>query len=133
MVLPSTEWAVRAARLHRVELRSWRSDEHPELPDPNDFVDPAWDRTEHLLVAQYFRLGTLARAYMGVSPCRICGALNGSSEYTDGRFLWPEGLAHYIEEHNVRLPHEVIHWSQERMEAIDQSEADLQWWLQATS
>ena len=27
---------------------------------------------------------------------------------TDGVWLWPEGLYHYVEDHNVRLPKEFI-------------------------
>ena len=32
----------------------------------------------------------------------------GSREYTDGTFVWPEGLPHYVEHHQVRLPQEAI-------------------------
>ncbi|WP_212823110.1 hypothetical protein [Catellatospora sp. TT07R-123] len=45
---------------------------------------------------------------MGVSLCRLCGCGNGSAEQTDGEFIWPEGLAHYVEDHRVRLPDEFI-------------------------
>jgi hypothetical protein len=44
----------------------------------------------------------------GLSPCRLCGQLNGSAEYTDGTYVWPEGLAHYVMEHDVRLPDEFV-------------------------
>jgi hypothetical protein len=41
----------------------------------------------------------------GWSSCRFCGAANGSVELTDGEhFVWPEGLAHYVSDHDVRLP-----------------------------
>ena len=33
---------------------------------------------------------------------------NGDSELTDGVFVWPEGLAHYVAVHDVRLPEEFI-------------------------
>ena len=37
--------------------------------------------------------------------CRFCGAANGSAELTDGEhFVWPEGLAHYVSDHDVCLP-----------------------------
>jgi hypothetical protein len=32
----------------------------------------------------------------------------GAAELSDGRFLWPEGLAHYVECHGVRPPHEFV-------------------------
>jgi hypothetical protein len=47
------------------------------------------------------------RTYMGYSQCRFCGIQNGSGEFTDGLLIWPEGLAHYVEKHHVRLPSEV--------------------------
>lgn len=35
--------------------------------------------------------------------------VNGSAELTDGKhFVWPQGLAHYVEAHDVRLPDEVV-------------------------
>ena len=40
----------------------------------------------------------------GLSTCRLCGKANGSQEFSDGHYLWPEGLGHYIREHGVRLP-----------------------------
>jgi len=32
----------------------------------------------------------------------------GTRCLTDGRWVWPEGLAHYIEVHHVRLPEEYV-------------------------
>ena len=37
------------------------------------------------------------------------GAL-GRSDMTDGVYVWPEGLAHYVEHHNVRLPHQFVQY-----------------------
>lgn len=39
--------------------------------------------------------------FKGFSICRICGTVNGSSEYTN-TFTWPSGYSHYIAAHNVR-------------------------------
>ena len=33
---------------------------------------------------------------------------NGFRERCDGVYIWPEGLAHYVRAHNVRLPAEVV-------------------------
>ena len=38
----------------------------------------------------------------------LCGKTNGCAEVTDGVYLWPEGLAHYVREHSVRLPDDVL-------------------------
>lgn len=44
--------------------------------------------------------------YMGISPCRICKEHNHSAEFStvldnNSDLVWPAGLAHYYEEHNV--------------------------------
>ncbi|WP_051367937.1 hypothetical protein [Hamadaea tsunoensis] len=77
------------------------------LPDVCAFVDADAYRPMRQRVAAYLRSGTVFIAAAGVSICRLCGAANGSAELTDGEhFAWPEGLAHYVEEHGVRLPDE---------------------------
>jgi hypothetical protein len=78
-------------------------------PDVRDFVVQEPDPGRQQAVAAYLRSGTAYVAAAGFSVCRICGAANGSTELTDGEyFVWPEGLAHYVEAHNVRLPDEVV-------------------------
>jgi hypothetical protein len=81
-------------------------------PKPQDMVDEGWDASERPGaagyldrdgVASYLERGFIARAYMGLSPCRLCGQNNGCLELTDGTFLWPEGLAHYVRDHAVRV------------------------------
>ena len=113
--------------------RVLKNNERPELPDPATFVDVDWDEDERDTVAFYFDNGTLARAFMGYSQCRICGATNGAVEYTDGSYLWPEGFAHYIREHNVRPPDDVVRWAVERTTTIEGSEIDSDWWTRATA
>jgi hypothetical protein len=70
----------------------------------NAFVDPNWPQNERDLVAEYLERGTLVNQYRGLSRCRFCKESNGSAELTDGSFCWPEGLAHYVWSHVVRLP-----------------------------
>jgi hypothetical protein len=73
------------------------------------FVDPAIDPGERARVSRYLRGGTPWVAAGGFSVCRVCGDANGSAELTDGTHLvWPEGLAHYVEAHNVWLPDEIV-------------------------
>lgn len=77
----------------------------PEIPyDPQDFVDPDWDPTERDLVIKYLERGVEKHQWRGSSTCRCCGRRNGSRCFTDGTYVWPEGLAHYLREHNVRPP-----------------------------
>lgn len=77
-------------------------------PDPQSFVDPSWRDGERSIVVRHLQTGTLVNQYRGLSPCRFCGRHNGSAELTDGSFCWPEGLAHYLTDHDVRLPEEFV-------------------------
>lgn len=70
-------------------------------PEIGDFTDPDWDEDERDFIIAYLNHGVLGRVYMGYSTCRVCGkADNGDSEHSDGSFIWPSGLAHYVEQHD---------------------------------
>lgn len=73
-------------------------------PDPGVFVDRHWAGEEQAAAAHHLEVGTLVNQYRGISSCRFCGRHNGSAELTDGTYCWPEGLAHYVREHGIRLP-----------------------------
>jgi hypothetical protein len=78
-------------------------------PDVRDFIDIDSDVEQRRAVAEYLRSGTAFAFAGGWSNCRVCDIRNGTTELTDGlHFVWPEGLAHYVEEHAVRLPDEVL-------------------------
>jgi len=92
----------------------WFNDRAPSAyPRPQRLVG-SWDADERARVVAYLRAGDELESYRGTSYCRFaCGtpsAEMGSRDLTDGRFAWPEGLAHYVEAHDVRLPdHFVAH------------------------
>jgi hypothetical protein len=111
----------------------WRNDQHPEYPDPNDFVfEPLPEEQRDLLVTA-LENGARVRFFMGYSTCRICGHLNGTSELTDGEHQWPEGLVHYIKDHNVSLPVEVMNSVCRRYEQLEAASTSLVWWLSAAA
>ena len=86
----------------------WSGPGEEHWPEPALFVDGGADPSKLRRVGEYLRSGTVFVAQAGTSPCRLCGSANGSTELTDGvYFVWPEGLAHYVEAHNVRLPDEI--------------------------
>jgi len=92
----------------------WFNERAPSgYPRPQRLVG-TWDPAERARVAAYLRAGDELEQYRGWSYCRFaCGIPDrqmGSRDLTDGRFVWPEGLAHYVEAHAVRLPdHFVAH------------------------
>jgi hypothetical protein len=85
-------------------MESLRDD---RLPLPQELVGemPATVRNA---VCKYLSEGYLFATYRGYSQCRFrCGASGeqmGYREYTDGEWVWPEGLLHYIRAHNVIVP-----------------------------
>lgn len=99
-----------------------------QWPSPTDFVDPGWDEDDRDQVADYLARGFVIRAYMGYSPCRICGRDNGSLELSDGTYVWPEGLAHYLVEHGVRPPEPFVSHVLTMIEALEAAGRDETWW-----
>ena len=76
------------------------------LPDPHDFVDETWDPAERAMVVEHLKLGTKFVHWLGYSWCRFgCKEYNGPNCCTfDGSWVFPQGLAHYVEAHGVRVP-----------------------------
>ncbi len=101
------------------------------LPDPRDFVDPGWDPEERADVLDHLRSHPATWWYMGYSPCRLCDKDNGTGEFTDGTFAWPQGLAHYVEDHDVRLPEWFVTHVRASMIEREQAVVDDDWWREA--
>lgn len=109
----------------------WKSDHEPDWPDPRDFVDASWSAEERREVAGYLSNGTVVVEYRGLSPCRFCGQHNGHREFTDGTYQWPEGLAHYLWVHEVRLPVAVVAHIKSRLIGFEGDGLDREWWRTA--
>jgi hypothetical protein len=80
------------------------------------------------LVADYLGRGFVVRAYMGYSPCRFCGDNNGALELSDGTYVWPEGLRHYVTDHDVRLPEPFVGHVLASIEAFENAGRGESWW-----
>lgn len=112
----------------------WHSIQEPNFPDPGNFVDKEWDKEERKSIFKYLQLGQSMLGFMGVSWCRFrCGGSDlGAGEFTDGKYVWPKGLDHYIDKHEVRLPTDVVAFmlSNKNPEAVidDDIDIDLTWW-----
>ncbi len=84
-----------------IRIGYWRQkkDSKEDLPWPEEGRLPL-DTKEK--IAKYLMNGKEYAAWMGCSTCRICGKWsNGSTCMTDGEFVYPEGYAHYILDHNI--------------------------------
>lgn len=114
--------------LRQIGFWASRRDEEPTLPDPRDFIDPSWDEREREFVAAYLRDGRRQYYSMGYSTCRLCGRSNGDATLADDAYQWPEGLAHYVEAHSVRLPAVFVAHVRRRLDRDEAVAVDRQWW-----
>lgn len=94
----------------RKEIGYWWNEYEPDLPNPEDFMDPIWNKVERNQVIKYLKGGKQGKRMKGSSACRICKKSNGSGELFDSKYTWPEGFAHYLEAHDVRVPVEFVEW-----------------------
>lgn len=97
----------------RLPVGFWkREDAKGDLPDPRAHVDRAWSWAERARVAAYLREGEVEASYLGQTSCRFrCGipaSALGAKDLSDGRWVWPEGFAHYVELHAVRPPEDFL-------------------------
>ena len=97
-------------------------------PSPESFIDHSWDPEDRDLIAQYLSGGLIVRTYMGYSRCRICGEQNGDVELSDGIFVWPEGLSHYVKAHAIRLPDRFVTHALGNIDSLESADRDEEWW-----
>ena len=80
---------------------------NPELPDACSApIRPTTPSPSfvHSLLPNHNRAPCVVHSIEhGVSLCRICGAPNGCANLTNGVYIWPEGLVHYIVDHGLVL------------------------------
>lgn len=115
-------------RTELILIGYWAGERAPGWPSPSEFVDDSWDSDTRDLVADYLQRGFVVRAYMGYSPCRICDRNNGDLELSDGTFVWPDGLVHYVADHGVRLPDRFVSHVLREVEAYETASRDESWW-----
>jgi len=93
-----------------IAIGYWKSIYEPELPDPANFVDLNWNVNEKNKVLRHLKKGIPIAQWMGLSWCRFhCEVSDmGDSCLTDRKYIYPEKLTHYIENHNIRLPDDFV-------------------------
>jgi hypothetical protein len=90
----------------------WMTDlREPRLPLPQELVGTMETEVRER-VCEYLSGGELFETYRGYSWCRFgCGIgydRMGCREFTDGEWVWPEGLVHYVRCHGIVLPEEFV-------------------------
>jgi len=89
-----------------IKVGYWRGRTDPNLPEP---VSTEYLPAIKAEILSWLRNHTeVLQRYKGFSRCRFCDTANGSVCYTDGTYRWPEGLYHYVAEHDVELPESFV-------------------------
>jgi len=95
----------------RILIGYWNdsSDNYPQYPIPvsKGTLDSS-DYKFHNEIADYLDSGDRVNQYRGISVCRFDGHGNGTAERCDDKYVWPDGLSHYVRDHHVVLPDEFI-------------------------
>ncbi len=124
-----------------IAIGFWYEESRPDLPDPAWFIDENYAESEKEKVIDYLKKGKEINLYRGWSDCRICGEKTpGGSDLTDGLFIFPSGLVHYVEKHNLHLPDEFIKrvdgekssLSEKYLDAnnVSKSSKSFDWWYE---
>lgn len=113
-----------------------RSLSDPEFPPPQELVT-GYDPGTRQLIADYLDSGSIFATYRGISWCRFfCDHPMGHAELTDGAWVWPQDLSHYVRDHNVRLPDSFIERIRTKPKPVDIPEGgwlhidpDVSFWI----
>lgn len=89
--------------MNKKHIGYWYSKWEPEYPRPVENSASSEEIHKMLSVYQHFKSKGHERFCKGFSICRICGQLNGSSEFVLKNMVVPEGLKHYIVDHRVKV------------------------------
>ena len=118
-----------------IAIGYWKSIYENEFPDPAKFEYLNWSLEEKSKIITHLKNGKSVADWMGKSWCRFrCGENEmGSSCFTDGKYLFPEKLIHYIEKHHVRLPNEfikhVLNYEKHEIPTdLNEYQVDYSWW-----
>jgi hypothetical protein len=104
---PADPYVKFLAEDHDAEARSGK----PFLPDPAKLIEILGRVTYDDRIPRYLEAGRSLGFSMGFATCRCCGVAGpemGSSDLTDGVWVWPEGFSHYVRSHSLPLPDAVL-------------------------
>lgn len=113
----------------------WGSAPDQDFPDPRLLVRRGWRKKERRQILAYLNSGHEHAGYAGYSYCRFwfCWTPHrfmGDFDLTDGVWVWPQGLAHYVRRHSVSLPDEFVATMQANGWRIPENIASPQPWVE---
>jgi hypothetical protein len=91
----------------------WKTSEadSAQVPLFTDVVDPAWNPPDLADILAYLRSCPVALASSaGAGACPLCGEMLNDlgCQRSDGVWVWPASLEHYVSRHQVRLPDRMV-------------------------
>lgn len=97
-----------------IAIGYWREEEGSgaSFPEPQMLKTDAYSPATREAIGRYLDSGAVFMEYLGFSFCRFrCGIPDtalGTADLSDGHWVWPQGLSHYVREHQLRLPEEFV-------------------------
>lgn len=93
----------------------WNGYNENRFIDPSALVDEGWEDSNKGKIIAYLNGFPRINHQNGYSYCRF-GCNEGSmfdpnmgcAERSDGIWVWPEGLVHYVDDHYIKLPSEFV-------------------------
>ncbi|WP_054851350.1 hypothetical protein [Olleya sp. ITB9] len=85
-----------------------------------DFFDCGIIKNKNIII-RYLRNGYEVSSVSTAKECEICNKPVGSTLYlSDGYWIWPKWLIHYVQEHNMKLPNDFLIHIESKDFEIDQ-------------
>ncbi|MGK0364461.1 MAG: hypothetical protein ACI85O_001518 [Saprospiraceae bacterium] len=83
----------------------WHSRKRPQLPDPTWFFPTSYEKEEKAQMISYLDSAEVVDGSRNIVSCSLCDDFHQGEIYlTDGEYIFPKLLKHYVEAHNVKLP-----------------------------
>lgn len=86
----------------------WYSKHEPNLPRPEQIWSDKKALHKFLVLLKHTEKKATRKCQKGASKCRICGKNNGSCTFFYKNWTWPDGLIHYVANHNIKPSREFI-------------------------
>lgn len=92
-----------------IEIGLWNSEEVDHYIHPGELMVPDYYEDKEKLVA-YLDSGEVFQSRLDETDCLLgCGESElGTTDLTDGVWLWPQALSHYVDKHDVALPEKFL-------------------------
>jgi hypothetical protein len=87
----------------------WEGHDYEELPFLTSAVDPLWEPEDKDRLVSYLEQSPIVVTSSPSSRCLLCPSEVPTLCYqSDGAWLWPKSLAHYVREHSIVLPERFV-------------------------